>query len=232
MCEPNWQLLLEYLKVLFSWPPIALVIAIIFIMRFQVAINGFLNRLEEGRIFGQTLKAAPPRQPLEVDGVAEDRLTQAAAANPQMGAPSEPKADASLPPELANDPQARVAIAYAQNNPVQTVIEYKRVHFGYNAERLFNLIYGTQVALLEFLATRPDQPATLAQLAQFHREHQAKSGRTDYQIRDYVNFLVSYGVITVEGPPDQQLYKINQHGVEFLSYIKANYPVIWNQRAW
>jgi hypothetical protein len=232
MCEVNWLLMLEYLKVLLSWPPIALVIAIIFITRFRAAINDFLNRLIEGNIFGQTLKAAPPHQiPVEV-GVAEDRLMQAAAAKSDGGAPTQAQETIQLPPALANDPHAQAAVAYVRNNPAQTVIEYKRILFSYNSERLFNLIYGTQVALLEFLAFRHDQSTTLPQIAQFHREHQAKSGQSDYQLRDYVGFLVSYGVVSVEGSPDQQVYKISQHGVEFLSYIKASYPLVWNQRAW
>ena len=33
VCVLNWELLLEYLKVLFSWPPVALVIAIFCLLR-------------------------------------------------------------------------------------------------------------------------------------------------------------------------------------------------------
>lgn len=136
-----------------------------------------------------------------------------------------------LPPELVGDSLAPAAVAYVRSNPAQTVIEYKRVLFAYNAERLFSRIYGTQIALLVFLASRPHAPAPLALLAQFHDEHQQKAGSTEYQLRDYVNFLVGFGVVAVSGQENAYEYRITQHGVEFLSYIKANYPASWNQRA-
>lgn len=231
MYELNWLLLLEYLKVLLSWPPIALIIAIIFIARFRSAINNFLDRVIEGNFFGQVLKAAPPHQPLEPGGAMEDRLIKAAEAQPHTSVQPTVGVLVPLPPELANDPLAQAAIDWVRNNPAQTVIEYKQLLFKYSSERLFNVIYGTQIALLEFLAAHPVEPITLAQLAQFHREHQSKAARTDYQLQDYVNFLASYTAIAVAGPPHQQTYSITQYGVEFLSYIKANYPVSWNQRA-
>jgi hypothetical protein len=226
VCEINWQVLLEYIKVALSWPPIALVIAILFITRFRSAIDDFLKRVVEGNIFGQAFKAVPPVQQIASSSETEDRLAVAAGANPQPTG-----AQDQLPPELAGDPMAPAAVAYVQSNPAKTVIEYKRVFFAYNAERLFTRIYGTQVALLEFLASRPEAPTPLTLLAQFHAEHQQKAGSTEYQLRDYINFLVGYSVIAVSGPENAYEYKITQHGVEFLSYIKANYPTNWNQRA-
>jgi len=230
MCSVDWQMLLEYIKVLFSWPPIALVIAIIFIARFRGAIDDFLNRLVEGNIFGQVFKAVPPPQQAGSTGATEDRLAMAAEAAPQAGN-QVAQAQEALPPELANDPLASAALAYVRGNPVQTVIEYKRVLFAYNSERLFVRIYGTQIALLEFLASRPDAPASLAQLAKFVEEHHQKAGSAVYQPRDYVNFLVGFGVVAMSGPENALEFKITQQGVEFLAYIKANYPDSWKDRA-
>jgi hypothetical protein len=231
MCAIDWQILLEYIKVLLSWPPIALVIAILFISRFRGAIDNFLNRMVEGTIFGQAFKAVPPPQQSGSAGATEDRLALAAEATPQ---PIPAQSDGileQLPPELGDDPLAPSAVAYVRSNPALTVIEYKRILFAYNSERLFIRIYGTQIALLEFLASRPDNPAPLSLLAKFHDEHQQKAGSTEYQLRDYVNFLVGFGVVAVSGHETAYEYKITQHGVEFLSYIKANYPANWNQRA-
>ena len=228
MCELNWALLLEYVKVILGWPPIALVITIVFFSRFRVAIQGFLNRTIEASVFGQTFKASPPiEQQREVKGAGEDRLAQAAEAQTTQGTES-----AVLPPELQNDPQAQMAINYVKSNPVQTVVEYKRLLFGYNCERLFNSIYGTQISLLEFLASRPAETFTLPEIAPFHSAHQGLVGQTEYQLRDYMNFLLVFGVIVAEGTPDSLRYRITQHGVEFLSYIKANYPSAWNRRAY
>ena len=232
MCEVNWVLLLEYAKVIFAWPPIALVIALVFFKRFQVSIQGFLNRATEANVFGQTVKAAPPEVQREVQGTTEDRLTQAAEAqSTQDGTVTTPE-NVPLPPELQNDPQAQLAITYVRNNPVPTVVEYKRLFFSYNCERIFNSIYGSQISLLEFLAARPTEGVTLPEIAPFHSAHQALVCRTEYQLRDYVNFLLLFGIVSADGPPESQRYRITQHGVEFLSYIKASYPSAWNQRAY
>jgi len=43
--------------------------------------------------------------------------------------------------------------------------------------------------------------------------------------------LVNFGVVAVGGQENAYVYTITQYGVEFLSYIKANYPANWNERA-
>jgi len=223
--------LLEYVKVLLSWPPIALVIACILISKFRSAIDDFLKRLVQGNIFGQEFKAVPPEKQSGSAGATEDGLVKAAEASAHAPLP-QPNQVEQLPPELAGDPVAPAAVAYVRNNPAQTVLEYKRVLFSYNAEKLFARIYGTQIELLEFLAARPEEPAPLTLLVRFHEEHQQKAGSTDYPLRDYVAFLVNFGVIAVAGPENAFEYKVTQHGVEFLSYIKTNYPHNWNKRAY
>lgn len=227
MCELNWALLLEYLKVILGWPPIALVIAIVFLLMFRIGIRDFLNRAIEANVFGQTVKASPPvEQQQEVKGVEENRLAQAAEAQTTQSSES----DALL--RLNNDPQAQIAINYVKSNPGQTVVEYRRLLFGYNCERLFNSIYGTQISLLEFLASRPTEIFTLPEIALFHTNHQALVGRTEYQLRDYINFLQVFEVMAAVSTPNNQRYKITEYGLEFLSYIKSNYPSAWNQRAY
>lgn len=228
MCAVDWQMLLEYVKVFLSWPPILLVVAYLLISKFRAAIDDFLKRLVEGNIFGQIFKAAPPRQQSSDATVRDDPLARAAEAAPQtVGLETKEP----MPPELAGDPQAIAAVAFVQSHPAQTVVQYRKILFAYNSERLFARIYGTQIELLEFLASRQGAPVPLSMLKPFHDEHQKKSGSTEYQIRDYVNFLVGFGVVAVSGPENEFEYAITQHGVEFLSYIKASYPEHWLQRA-
>ena len=231
MCSIDWLVLLEYFKVLFGWPPIALVLAILFINRFRRAIDDFLARLVEGNIFGQAFKAVPPPQQSSATAGPEDRLAVAAGAASNASGARQQAQQQSLPPELAADPLAPAAISYIEENPAQTLLEYKRVLFSYHSERLFTRIYGTQVALLEYLKTHRDRPSTLSELAKFHDEHQQKAGSAEYQLRDYVGFLVAFGVVAVSGPENAHEYGVAENGVEFLSYIKANYPTTWNQRA-
>jgi hypothetical protein len=231
MCEVNWPLLIEFFKIVLGWPPVALAIALLFFWRFRVAIHGLLGRVTEGSLLGQTFKAAPPsEQRKELIGAPVDRLAKAAEAHATRdnAAPGE---QVSLPPELQNDPHARNAVAYIRNNPTEVLIEYKRLLFSYNSERLFNAIYGTQISLLVFLASRPTEAVAVPELATFHATHQVSVGRTDYQLMDYLGFLSSFGVIAPEGTPERVSYRITQSGVEFLSYIKAAYPTAWTQRA-
>jgi hypothetical protein len=207
------------------------VIAFVLITRFRSAIDDFLKRLVEGNIFGQEFKAVPPERQSDSAGVTEDGLAKAAEASAQLPEP-QPAQVQQLPPELAGDPLAPAAVAYVRNNPAQTVLEYKRVLFAYNSEKLFARIYGTQIELLEFLAARRGDPATLTLLVRFHEEHQQKVGSADYPLWEYVAFLVNFGVVAVAGPESAREYSVTQHGLEFLSYIKTNYPHHWNKRAY
>lgn len=229
MCVIDWEMLLEYLKVILSWPPVALLIAILFISRFRKSIDDFLGRLVEGNFLGQQVKAVPPTQQAS-STVTEDRIKIAAEENAQENTTQSQQSADSLPPELADDPQALEAVNYVKTHPADTIVEYRRLLYSYNSERLFARIYGTQIALLEFLMLRAGTPTTLAQLAPFHNDYQQKIGNYDYQLREYVNFLVSYQAVSVSGPENANEYSITQHGVEFLSYIKNNYPLAWNNR--
>jgi hypothetical protein len=232
MCAIDWKMLLEYLKVFLSWPPVALLIAMLFVSRFRTAIDDFLKRLVEGNIFGQKFTAVPPPQQKDNANPIEDPLALAAEASAQASTTGTLQTDEQLPPELTNEPFAREAINYARQHPVETVIEYRKLLFNYGAERLFARIYGTQISLLEFLKTKSGTPSSLAELMPFHDEHQRKAEDTSYQIRDYMNFLINWGVIAASGEENAHEYRIKDYGIEFLSYIKANYPLEWNKRAY
>jgi len=229
MCEFNWLLLLDYLKVLLSWPPMALVIALVFLYRFKLAIEGLLARVTEGELFGQKIKAAAPSQSLESTS-ADDYLTKIVESRPQSNAQSVEAVVEPLPAELADEPDAQSAIKWVKENPVQTVVEYKKLMLHITFERIFNMIYGTQISLLEFLASRPADSIPITQLAKFHMEHLSKVSSSHYQEQDYMNFLVINGVINVSPLADQLGYSITQHGIQFLAYIKAMYPLVWFQR--
>lgn len=227
MCTVDWAMLLGYFKVVLSWPAIAFFIVLVVLSRFREAIENFLNRLVEGNFLGQVFRAVPPSSQDVPSGLMENKLAAAAAQSVPVTAiePAE-----NLPPELAGDPAAPTAVAWVKANPAMTVIEYKRVFFAYNAERLFIRIYGTQVALLESLRLSVPTPLSMPKVAKFHSEHQLKTGTTAYQLRDYIKFLMDFGVLTFSGAENHYEYQITQHGVEFLSYIKASYPTNWDQR--
>jgi len=225
-------MLLSFVKVVLSWPPIALVIAILLTFTFRKAIEDFLKRLVSARIMGNEFNAPHREQQQESKGVGEDLFAKAVEAQPTVAAdsvaPQHPQPP--LPPELANDPQGIAAVDYARKNPIQTVIEYRRINSLYRAEWLMNRIYGTQISLLEQLADNPDAPVQMSQISWHYAKHQLIANNTSYQIKDYLGFLITSGVLAVSGPQDASLYKITQFGLEFLSYIKATFSN-WNQRS-
>lgn len=125
MCNANWVLILEYLKVFFSWPPMAVAICVLLVTIFRGAIENLIQRLTEGDILGQKFKAVAP-QALDVDlssGI--EQLTEKAGEAGSAAAPSQGPAPEELPVELRGDPNAATAIEYVKKNPVQVVVDYK-----------------------------------------------------------------------------------------------------------
>ena len=234
MCSIDWLIFLEYVKIIFSWPPIALIIALFLGTRFRTSVDNLIQRVVGGEFLGQRFTAAAPNQQSDTAPGTIDKLTEAANRPTNSIAVENTETQeislTNLPPELSGDPNAVNAVNYVKTHPIETVIEYKRVVFAHTSEKLFRKIFGTQIELLEYLQSMPDKIVTLAQLARFHIEHQRKADRTDYQITEYINFLSNNGVIQVSGPENALEYKISQSGINFLSYLKANYPESWNHQ--
>lgn len=231
MCEFNWILALEYIKVFLGWPPIALGISILFFWKFRKSIEGLIERVVEGNLLGQTFKATPhAEQQRDAGGAESNKLLPSSRIDGPQHQATEENDPLELPPELRNDPYAKSAISYVKENPIKTVIEYKKLLFQYNAERLFNSIFGTQISVLEYLASRQNIGASLDDLSPFHKRHQELIGRDEYPLRDYLGFLVGFGAITATSSPDGEHFYITPDGVEFLNHIKAIYPTSWHQR--
>lgn len=122
------------------------------------------------------------------------------------------------------------AIKWVTEHPEQAIEEYTRVSNSYKWERAMNFIYGTQVDLLDHLATQGGQGELYVNLVYFHAEHQKRAGNANYQMPDYLNFLQLFGFISSEGNDSDLKVKITPYGLSFLSYIKANYSDTWNKK--
>lgn len=228
MCTANWTLILEYLKVIISWPLMSTIIAFAIIFKFRSAIDDLITRVIEGDILGQKFKAAPSqRQSLNLPSGIE-KLSEKT--EETQGADISLIENEDLPPELKDDPNAKNAIEYTRKNPIKVVVEYKRLNSHYHFERLFFRIYGTQIALLTYLASYPENWFSLQQLAVFNTEHHKLSGTTNYHITNYVNYLFEAGLLLNQNTPNGQMYRINKYGLEFLAYIKISYPEESNTR--
>lgn len=227
MCEISWTLVLEYLRVFLSWPFLTFATLFVLSARFRPELGRLIDRIRKVNFAGAAISAAASQTSLTA---AEDPLQ---AFENAIALEAKEATSQGLPPSLIGDPDAPKAIELIKKHPAAAVAQFKALYFDYSAEKLLNRIFGTQVSMLEWLADiRPLEGARLDEVAEFHKRHQQLAGREDYQLRSYLEFLLSFGVLTVEGTPAQPIYKITAPGLFFLSYIKANYPTIWNQKAY
>jgi hypothetical protein len=212
------ELVLRYLDVLFRWPVAVLALGFIAILLFRRPFSDFLSRVTRAGGYGFELSAASPQS--------------------QAEPAKKPEA-----PELANvveqpplAPQQRVpmvppqVLQYVKENPERVVEEYLRVFNGYRYERGFSLVYGTQIDMLKYLATKGTEGEAYTNLAVFYEEFRRRAPDTKYQMPDYVRFLHTLGFIEYFGEEPAFLVRITPSGLGFLSYIRAEYAVIWDKR--
>lgn len=248
MCEVDWAMLLEYLKVLFSWPPVLAVLLYWFIKRFTEQISALISKIKGFKLPGgsevtlseieqQQEIALPPTLdfpglgiPVETSNGHADLL----APNATMEAQGGPSIDFSymartqaLYPNV--DPDA--AVRWMHHNPGPALDDYIDKTFQLHCERTFNIIFGTQVLVLVFLdnpaLTSASPAADLVSLYERHLELTSGSGRS---LNDFLEFLVIRSLVVNIGPPEGPLYLITKAGSEFLRHIKQYYPLQWNTK--
>jgi len=188
------KLILEYFKVLVSWPVVVLTIAIYFFSRFKEGISDFLQRVEEGEGYGIKVKATTP---------------------------SEQRKEAS---EIKPAPGLDEAEKFVAEHPKEAVLEYRKILNGYRWEKAFNIIYGTQLHLLEHLGQKGSSGEKYVNLLPFYNEFVKRSKLSTTQFADYLGFLRDSQFIMIEGTENDLVVKIAPYGVDFLSYVKGQYP--------
>lgn len=190
------KLVLDYLTVLLTWPVVVLVVLIYFLRTFKESISDFLCRVEEGEGYGIKVKATSPSdQRKEVNEI--------------------------KPVSNLNDIELE---GYIAENPQRAILEYRKLLKSYHWERAFNLIYGTQLDLLVHLEQKGAVGEKYINLLLFYNEFIRRSKLATTQLVDYVGFLKDSQFITIDGPESDLIVKITSYGVDFLSYIRSQYP--------
>jgi hypothetical protein len=257
MCDVDWSMLLEYVKVVLAWPPLAFVGGLLFVWHVRVDIAKLIARVEKVKAgsveatmgAAQQAQAAkventfplPGEGPGEASGAPETEppVAPQAHAQPQEAqnahALPEPT-DWTITEEAQNlAPQVpggdlQVVAQWVHKNPGPTVRDFIMVNAALRAERCFNLIFGTQVVVLEYLRLAPGTH-NMADLLPFHERHVALIAATQpVAVPVYLAFLLNQGLMENVGPPDGPLYRITRFGEHFLEYIKQFYPLMWNKR--
>ncbi|MBU0708807.1 hypothetical protein KJ596_03595 [Patescibacteria group bacterium] len=201
------EMVLSYLEVLLAWPVVCLILGIIFLSWFKKPISGFFSRMVKGELYGVgRLEASTPSA--QRKGIRE---------RPQE----------TRPPQLQNLTEIE---QYIQNNPKAVAQEFFRTLNSYWFERSFNIIYGTQIDLLEHLSTKGDVGEKYVNLVVFYNEFIKRSKLAATQMADYLGFMKDMAFIEYTGSDTDSSVRITPRGLNFLSYIKVQYPASYRYR--
>ena len=113
---------------------------------------------------------------------------------------------------------------YIKENPKDVLKDYLQVFNRYWFERAYNLIYGTQIELLEHLATKGAGGENYINLFTFYDKFLTRSQSVSTQMTDYIRFPRDMKFIESVGEGNDLRIKITPYGMDFLSYIKDQYP--------
>ena len=249
MCQVDWALLLEYLKVTFSWPPVIGALLIWFVRRFTVEISKLLDRIKGLKL--------PGGSELILSGIEKQ---QEVASTPELLFPSSdvtpvighaeltvpmPTVEASghsgLPPNKTYSDRVRALypaidadalVEWMHANPGPSLDDYVDKVFQLQCERTFNIIFGTQVQALVYLDNATlTTPAPGAAFTSLYASHVELTGGTPgRQLSEFMGFLVTSGLVRNVGTAEGPLYQITENGRQFLSYIRQYYPFQWNAK--
>ncbi len=187
-----------------AWPFVAL----IFIIIFNKPIFEFLLRLKTLKIFGMGVEAAIPVEQ-KVEEIKK-----------------------SLPPEeeiikdIEEEDRETITKKY-----IEILKKYKEHLEDYKFELTLNLIYGTQMDLLEYLSKRETLRAKYSDLNRFYNNFLIRSKfATTTTITKYFGFLKKLRYIEYVGEGEEQIVKITPNGLDFLSYVKKLYLTTYKDR--
>lgn len=121
--------------------------------------------------------------------------------------------------------------AYIQNHPKEVITEYRRIFNGYWFERIYNMIYGTQITLLEHLSDMKSDGDAYINLVSYYNEFLKRSRLYNVQMADYLGFLKNMNLIGYQGDDNNLIAKVTPYGLDFLSYIKGQYQSAYIYKA-
>lgn len=193
------EIVLRYLQVILAWPIICLVLGLFFMFLFKQPISDLFRRISKGELYGARF---------------------------ETNSPSEQDIKTKEEPQLKTKDDLE---KYIKENPKKVQEEFLRYFNGYWFEKTFNLIYGTQINLLEHLANKGSQGDKYINLMGFYNEF-IKRSRFTTQLPDYIRFLKDGRFVEFMGEGSELSVKITPYGMDFLSYIKSQYPATYKYK--
>ncbi len=123
-----------------------------------------------------------------------------------------------------------VTIEFIRKNPEKALNGFINTYNAYLFERNFNMIYGTQINLLECLANKKDKSEKWVNLFTFYYNFMTKTTSPRITFVQYLGFLESCKFIKTIIKDNEKIAKISLQGLNFLYYIRSQYPTIYKHK--
>lgn len=228
-CIANWPLILEFLKVLLSWPPIVGLLVIIAFIAFHTRISEAIQRVR--RIAGMGVTADLDEQKSATP------LLPASAANMTSSVADVNAAIAENDAFTASLPQDTRSgqVDFVATNPTLAKSELLKWFAISKLEETLNRIYGTQYRALEEIESAGITGVDFAFLRPFHDQHEALAkggGQHPASFENFVQFFVETALVQTPAVQGTQRVIVTPFGRQFLKYTKARYPAWLRSRNW
>lgn len=191
----NWELFVKFVGTILSWPVVVAIISIYALKNYKISIDGFISRIIEWTFPGGCLKAST------------------AEAQNKVALPV-PEKDMSVSNQNL-DENATNKLKTIQDN-------YNNLYKVYVNERAMNIIFGTQIAILEYLEKMGLNGIRYIDLFPYYQEYQRRSGDFYTTPENYFAFLKNWNLIVIDF--NSSIVKITDVGLGFLNYIRSAYP--------
>jgi hypothetical protein len=114
---------------------------------------------------------------------------------------------------------------YVLEHPKETIQEFFQLANKYQFERIYNIIYGTQIHILERLLSKGTEGENYINLVPLYQEFIKRSSLMTVQMSDYLKFLETMKLTETAFKDNNMFVKITAFGADFLSYINTQYGV-------
>jgi hypothetical protein len=235
------KLVLEYLRACTSPQLIAGGVAVYVLEKHSAPVSGFLSRLTKMTLSGISAEAVSPvsvQEPIAVEstasaeallGATETRQLVATTAASTTGVPTLGKeAISGRLPGLSEPDTGPVREDLKQTKIALLTTEQALVY-----ERILNVIWGTQLALLGHLSSRGGTGEKQAELFTLFYQTHVNSVRaanlSPVRFEPYMGFLTANKLIEFTGVADDPHLRLAPQGMQFVSYVQSRYPGLVKQ---
>lgn len=182
-----FKILLDFLKVILSWPTAMLILGILFLLKYSDVIRQFVSNLGIKTELPGGLK-------LDIYSRQQDQVKK------------------------VFDLEGTKLQGEDDIETIKKQLEETRKYWLF--DNTFNLIYGSQIRLLEHLSRKASSGDSFQSLYSFFYDSSCKVYPVlrSYPFVNYINFLESRQLVKKE----DDIYTITKLGIEFLNYIDVN----------